>query len=268
MNAALRLRSLDWSAGIISSVGKDEYGSGLKELMTGNGVDCSLLQEHPTLPTGVVHVALDRTGDPTYDIVSPSAWDHILAERTAIERVRDSACFLFGSLACRNDVSRTTLFTLLDHSPYKVFDVNLRPPFIALPVIMQLAARADLMKMNDEELRFLCAETGTTDIRRNIRTFAERTTAKIICVTKGKDGAVVYADGKFIEHPGFRVGVVDTVGAGDSFLAGFVSELLRGKPLSEALAFGCALGAMVAARKGANPVITSEQLNRFMIEHE
>lgn len=266
MNAALRLRSLGWDTGIISSIGNDTNGVALRDLLSGNGVECSLLQQHPSLPTGAVHVALDRTGSPSYDIVSPSAWDHIASDHTAIERVRTSACFLFGSLACRNDVSRATLLSLLEVAPCNVFDVNLRPPFISLPVIMQLSAHADIVKMNDEELLQLCGDTGTSDIRRNIRAMAERTTAKIICVTKGKEGAVVYADGIFLEHPGYRVKVVDTVGAGDSFLAGFVSELLSGKPLSRALAFGCALGAMVAGRKGANPVITPEEIDRFIEE--
>lgn len=266
MNAAIRLASLGHTARIISAVGKDERGEQLTAVLRENGVDPSLLQRHPELPTGAVHVSLDPHGNPSYDIALPSAWDDIAVTRESIDAVHSSAVFIFGSLACRRDSSLSTLRTLLKHAPLRVFDVNLRSPFFSLPIVRELMRQADIIKMNDEELLVLTAGQGADGIEQGVLSIAEQTSAKSICITRGENGAVVYDNGSFIHHPGYRVEVVDTVGAGDSFLAGFVSELLRGEPLTQALAFGCALGAMVAGRKGANPAITAEEIDRFMEE--
>ena len=64
-------------------------------------------------------------------------------------------------------------------------------------------------------------------------------------------------------HTGFRVEVADTVGSGDSFLAGLVYKLLNGASPDESLDFACALGAMVATHIGPTPTIETEEIERF-----
>ena len=80
-------------------------------------------------------------------------------------------------------------------------------------------------------------------------------------MTLGKAGAVLYKDGKLHSHPGYPTEVIDTVGAGDSFLGGLLYQLFKeeSEPVY-ALGFACALGAMVAGRKGANPKITKDEI--------
>lgn len=73
-----------------------------------------------------------------------------------------------------------------------------------------------------------------------------------------------YQDGRFFHHSGYRVKVADTVGSGDSFLAGLTYKLLNNASPQEALAFACALGALVASHHGATPEISLQQINDFM----
>ncbi len=260
MNVAVRLASLGHRSAIISSVGNDGHGERLLQFLRSRDVDTSYIQKHPSYPTGEVNVSVDAEGIPSYDIVSPSAWDGIDATTDALSAVRNADGIIFGSLACRSSESKRTLFRLLEEKRYAAFDVNLRAPYISLPLVEELMRQSDLIKLNDDELRMICSDTGTDDVNKNIRSLSERSGAEIICVTRGKDGAVIFADGEFIEHGGFSVPVADTVGCGDSFLAGFLSSMTGGRTLGQSLEFACALGAMTATRKGANPEFSGAEI--------
>jgi len=151
-------------------------------------------------------------------------------------------------------ITRNTLLSLLNETTaLKIFDVNLRPPHYTLSTIEMLAAGADVIKMNEEEASLLIGG-NTVNLRENISQFRSEYHAKTICVTCGGDGAIVWHNDQFYEHPGFKVQVVDTVGAGDSFLAAFVNGLLKGKPMPQIIGQACKIGAFVAGKRGANPV--------------
>ncbi len=263
MNVAVHLTALGHSSGIISAVGTDEKGEQLQQFLHTRGVDTALIQKHISLPTGEVNVSIDADGLPSYDIVSPSAWDEIIAVDDAVTAVRNVDAFIFGSLSCRSNASKESLFRLLEVKRYAAFDVNLRAPYISIPLIDELMQHSDLIKMNDEELRMICGVSESEDMKEHIRSLSKRTGAEVICVTRGKDGAMVYADEVFFEHPGYRVSVTDTVGAGDSFLAGFISSISGGKSIPLSLEFACTLGALTATRKGANPEFSHVEIQKF-----
>ena len=71
---------------------------------------------------------------------------------------------------------------------------------------------------------------------------------------RGEHGAIVWRNNQFYEHPGFKVQVVDTVGAGDSFLATFISGILSDIPMDKTIEKACKIGGFVASKRGANPV--------------
>lgn len=267
MNVAVHLAALGHSSGIISAVGTDEKGEQLRQFLFSRGVDTALIQKHISLPTGEVNVTLDADGTPSYDIVFPSAWDQIVANEDSLATVSSADAFIFGSLSCRSDVSKKTLFHLLEQKRYAAFDVNLRSPFISIPLVNELMEHSELIKLNDDELRMVIGERGSSDMKMNIRSLSERSGAEIICVTQGKDGAIVYAEEEFFEHGGFSVSVTDTVGSGDSFLAAFLSSRQTGASIARSLEFGCALGAMTATRKGANPKFSNEEIRTFIAHH-
>ena len=177
-----------------------------------------------------------------------------------------SDAFIFGSLALRDTVSRQALAELLPHASFKIFDVNLRPPHYQLVYLRDMMQQADFIKLNDDELYEIAATLGSPyrSIEQNIRFLAAHTHTRQICVTLGKHGALYFCDGELFAHHGYRVNVADTVGAGDSFLAGFIHQFLQRKAPPERLAFACALGSLVASHHGATPEITLAEIDTLM----
>ena len=209
---------------------------------------------------------LDNEGSAHYDIVYPCAWDEIHASEAAKARVAQSDVFVFGSLAVRDAVSRQALAELLPHAAFKIFDINLRPPHYQFAHLRDMMQQADFIKLNDDELHEVATALGSPyrSMEQNLHFIAERTHTRQICVTLGKHGALYFCDGELFAHHGYRVNVVDTVGAGDSFLAGFIHQFLQGKTPPETLAFACALGSLVASRHGATPEITLTAIGALM----
>ncbi len=262
MNVAIRLQSVGIQSSIISKIGNDQLGQSLIDMITDRKVETSLIQIDKQLPTGEVLVHLDAKGSATYDIVYPSAWDGIVVNDSNINAVKAADALVFGSLACRDQVSKSTLFELLPHAKYTVFDVNIRPPFYSISLLLDLMNLSDFIKLNDDELLEVASELGSKskDIEENIQFLSQLTHTETICITKGDKGAVLYKDNTFYTHEGFNVEVADTIGAGDSFLAALLSKVLYQDDCNDALEYACAVGALVASKKGANPTITSDQI--------
>lgn len=266
LNVALRLTSLKVDSTIISKVGNDQHGERLIEYLSENGQN-HILQKDENFETGVVDINLDDTGNAFYNINFPAAWDYIEITRALKKRVSEADYFIYGSLVNRNKTSRETLFKLLEGANYKVLDVNLRSPYYDMATITDLMSYADFIKLNREELEEVCnyLEVGkTTSITKMLKLVSEHTQTDHICVTKGACGVTLFYKGEFYHNTGFLVKVKDTVGAGDSFLAGYISQLIKGKRPNSALDFACALAGMVASKAGANSKVTQEEINYLL----
>ncbi|WP_408081614.1 carbohydrate kinase family protein [Flavobacterium plantiphilum] len=270
LNVAVRLNSFGIQTTMISRVGVDENGSDIKEFIQDHQSDTQFIQEGADYKTGVVNVMINEKGNASYDIMYPSAWDKIQLTDEMIELVSKADAFVFGSLICRDEVSRTTLYALLDVAKYKILDANLRAPYYTTEVLIELMSKADFIKLNDDELREISRELDSpyNSFEQNIKFIAEKTKARHICVTKGEFGAVLYYDAKFYYNSGYFIKVVDTVGAGDSFLASLTMKLLKGKSPQKALNYACAVGALVAGQEGANPEISDVEIRKFMMLKE
>jgi fructokinase len=266
LNVALRLQSFGVHASIMSRIGDDDNGKEILEFINDKGVDASNIQLDKNHKTGSVKVILDENGSAQYEIEYPVAWDKIEVTEKVVETIRSSDAFIFGSLACRDEVSKNTLLDLLQYATYKVFDVNLRPPFYTMEVLPKLMNKADFIKCNDEELREICTalDFDSASITEQIKFLAQHTQTKQICVTKGNEGAVLLFDSQFYNNSGYTVKVADTVGAGDSFLATLISQLLFRKNPDEALNYACAVGALVAGKEGANPTLLDSEISNFI----
>ncbi len=266
LNVALRIQSFDIQTNIISRVGDDEDGKRSLDHIKENGIDISTIQVDKNHKTGCVNVTLDSTGSASYEIDYPVAWDKIEISEKNIEIVRSSDAFIFGSLVCRDEVSKGTLLKLLQYGNFKVFDVNLRPPFYSIELLIQLMNKVEFIKCNDDELHEICNVLGSnaTSIEGQVKFLSKNTHTKQICVTKGKDGAVLLYNDQYYSHKGYPIKVKDTVGAGDSFLATLISKLLKGSKPEDALDYACAVGAMVAGKPGANPQITASEILNFI----
>ena len=266
VNLLTHLAALGADCSVISRCGNDADGAALREAIRRKHVAIDFIQTDPQLATSQVLVQLNDEGCAHYDIVYPCAWDKIQAGEAAKTRVAQSDVFIFGSLSVRDAVSRQALAELLPHASFKIFDVNLRPPHYRLAHLSDMMRQADFIKLNDDELHEIATALGSPyrSIEQNIRFIAEHTHTRQICVTLGKHGALYFCDGELFAHHGYRVTVADTVGAGDSFLAGFIHQYLQRKPPQEILAFACALGSLVASRHGATPEVSLAEIEAMM----
>ena len=266
LNVALRLQSLENNVSIITRIGDDSEGMEIKEFINERGVAIEYIQVDTTLKTGEVAVVLNEKGSASYTINFPRAWDNIQLTEKAKEITENSDAFIFGSLIARNDASKNTLYQLLKIAKYKIFDINLRAPHYTLEVLKYLMNEADFIKFNDDEIFEIAAllHFKTESLEDTIKFIATQTNTKSICVTKGRHGAILYYNNTFYYNNGYKIVVVDTVGAGDSFLASLTNKLLKGSLPQEALNFACAVGAIVASNEGANPEIKKEAIAKFI----
>lgn len=255
LNILIRLGGLGAECSIISRKGNDEDGERLLNLIEAKNVAVDLIQTDHEHATSLVKVILQPDGSASYDIVYPCAWDKITVTEEALLRVAESDAFVFGSLSTRDPVSRETLSELLPAARFRVFDVNLRKPHYDTERVRGLMKQSDLVKLNDDELYELAEAFGSPyrSLEQNMRYLAGHTGTPHLCVTLGAHGAVYLNNGRFHAHHGYRIKVADTVGSGDSFLAGFIFKLLSGSPPEEILAFACAMGALNASLHGATP---------------
>ena len=266
MNVALRLKSFDDNVAMISAIGEDRLGKELIAYLIENNLTPEFIQMYGEYETGKVNVTLDSKGSASYEIKYPVAWDFIGLSEVNVNLVEESNVFIYGSLICRNSVSKHTLFELLKHANLKVFDVNLRAPFYSFEFLGELMGKADFVKFNDEELELIAKNLGSnhTSIEDNVSFIAKTFDVSHICVTRGGDGAILWMDGKFYYNSGYPVIVKDTVGAGDSFLASLVFKIISNEHPQKALDFACAIGALVAGSEGANPKISESEIVKMM----
>ena len=266
LNVGLRLASLGIETQIISRIGQDAKGKELLDFIEANDVSTAYIQTDSYFSTGEVTVKLDEKGSASYTINYPVAWDKIEANPKAHDIVSSADAVVFGSLVCRDTISYQSLLSLINSAKYKIFDVNLRAPFYTKELLSDLMNKADFIKFNDDELYEISEYLGSPfhSLEQNMQFIAEKTNTQHICVTKGSHGAVLFYNNQLFYNSGYKITVADTVGAGDSFLAGLLSKLLIGIAPQEAINFACALGALVAQEEGANPKISGESIRAFM----
>ena len=268
LNFAYRLNSFQNSLSIISKVGDDSLGKGLTDFLNKNGLDTEHIQISKIYKTGEVNVSIDKNGIADYDILNPVAWDDISLNSKNIELTKNSSVFVFGSLICRNMTSRRTLKELLKIAPFKLFDINLRSPYYNMNLIEELMLSSDFIKFNYEEIE----EISTIYINKKatlenmIETISENTKTKNICVTMGEKGACYYTNNSFYYQDGFKINVLDTVGAGDSFLATLVEGILNKTKPQEILKKACAVAALVASKEGATPAVSMTEINDLLVK--
>ena len=266
MNVAYQSKSLGCEVQMISAIGNDDLGKELIAFLNKKGIPINLIQTNYTFPTSTVQVTLNEKGSASYEIVKPVAWDFIYPDEERISAVEQADVLLFGSLVCRDEYSRNTLFGLIEKAQKTVFDVNLRPPHYELNTLKTLMQQADFIKFNDDEIFELSAAISgkKLSLEESILFFAQETKTSNICVTMGADGAVLFKDNEFVYNKGYKIKVTDTVGAGDSFLATLIYQLLMNASAHTALNNACAIGAIVASKEGANPIINDKEIQEIM----
>ena len=249
---ALRLGEEGWA---VSAIGDDPLGAEIMDIVTRKKLRHIIAVTDK--PTGTVQVELDDKGVPGYNIKEDVAWDNIpfTPEMEALAARADAVCFgsLVQRMASRDSVLRFLRATRPE--ALRVFDINLRQHYYSREVIDESLKLADILKINDEEIRIVADMFGLgDDDTAACRALIARYGLQLVILTKGADGSeVITADKSFPQKAG-KVKVVDTVGAGDSFTAAFVVAYLRGLSLSDAQRLANETAAYVCSCKGAMPL--------------
>lgn len=248
---------------VVSAVGNDALGNEIIENFTSKGL--THLIERVPYPTGTVQVEIDQAGIPQYDIKENVAWDNIPYTEAVMNVARHTKAVCFGSLAQRNIVSRNTINSFLDAMPHNndsliVFDVNLRQGFYNKEILCNSMRRCNILKINDEELVTVSRMFGYPgiDLQDKCWILLGKYNLKMLILTCGINGSYVFTPGNVSFQPTPKVEVADTVGAGDSFTAAFISSVLKGKSVSEAHRCAVLTSAFVCTQKGAMPVLPDE----------
>lgn len=250
-NVAYHLKRLGIDARLISRIGDDDLGEAARLELRKRGIPDEGVQVDGSLPTGAAIVRCGPAGLVEYDFVTPAAWDRI-----QLVDVRDVDAVVFGTLAQRDILARESIRCIIKSAPTRVYDVNLRPPHTRLETVAELLQLATVVKMNEQEAGILARELALPpDAERFAEAIGRRYGPQVICVTRGDRGAWLVADGEWSEVQGSCIEVVDTVGAGDAFLAAFVAGLLSKRAWGSVLQEADRLGAFVASRQGAMPPI-------------
>jgi fructokinase len=253
-NVACHLSAAGVPVAMVSRVGADRLGEEAVRRAQRYGVATDLVQVDANLPTGLVSATIDESGEARYVIVDGAAWDAIEPNETLLARAEKAVAVVFGSLAQRHATTRRTIERLWESKAIMVFDLNLRPPFEDRDVIRRSLERADVVKVNSEELKRLASWFGLPSGDRDSASALSRLfSCPVVCVTRGRAGAALWRYDTWTEHAGFEVEVRDTVGAGDAFLAVLLAGLISGADNEPLLKAANRIGADVAAQFGALP---------------
>ncbi|MGL4992803.1 MAG: carbohydrate kinase family protein [Bacteroidales bacterium] len=264
-NFAYHVSQFGLSSCVVSAVGDDALGHEIIDNFTSKGL--THLIETVPYPTGTVQVEIDQAGVPQYEIKENVAWDNIpYTERLNTIAARTKAV-CFGSLAQRNVVSRNTINRFLDAMPQNddtlvVFDVNLRQGFYNKEILCNSMERCNILKINDEELVIVSRMFGYPgiDLQDKCWILLGKYNLKMLILTCGINGSYVFTPGNVSFQPTPKVEVADTVGAGDSFTAAFISSILKGKSVIEAHSLAVQTSAFVCTQKGAMPILPMQYL--------
>ena len=257
-NFAYHVSQFGFDSRVVSAVGNDDLGDEILKVFKEKQLKHQL--QTVNYPTGTVQVTLDDNGIPCYDIKEGVAWDNIPFTDDLKRLALSTRAVCFGSLAQRNEVSRTSINSFLDTMPdgegqLKIFDINLRQGFFTKDIIRDSCQRCNVLKINDEELVAISRLFGYPgiDLQDKCWILLAKYNLKMLILTCGTNGSYVFTPGvvSFQETP--KVPVADTVGAGDSFTATFTAALLKGKSVPEAHKLAVEVSAYVCTQSGAMP---------------
>ncbi len=235
---------------LISRVGNDAAGERILAAMHNWGLSLAGMQQDTEHPTGRVQVSLSEDHEPSYDIVPDSAWDFIDAPGGS--PALDCQLLYHGTLALRSPVSRSAAGALRGQLKEGVFvDINLRTPWWDIEHVRAQLDSVRGVKLNRDELALIVPQAPSEE--EAVQEFMTRYAPQLLIVTLGSAGALAVTDqgerARIEPRPGLRV--VDTVGAGDAFMAVVLLGVIRQWPLLDILQRAQAFASAVVGVRGA-----------------
>lgn len=274
-NVAVAIARLGGQSAFFGRVGDDPFGGFLKQTLTDENVDSSLVKRDENQRTSTVVVELDDSGERTFTfMVRPSADQFTQPED--IPNFQPGEWLHICSIALANEPARSTTLLAMQRvkkaGGYVSFDPNLRHEVWAnqediIPTVMKAIELSDVIKFSDDELFYL---TNTNSIDKGLESL-EHLNLPLIIVTQGAKGALVVHEKRQTMITGKVVSPVDTTGAGDAFVGGLLTYLAKSKDwnkqdnISQAVGWANGCGALATTQKGAMTALpTIDALNEFI----
>ncbi|WP_433008442.1 carbohydrate kinase family protein [Kribbella sp. CA-294648] len=264
-NVAVGLARLGLPTELVTRFGTDPYGDQLGAHLFGNGVQLSPGSVDPNFRTSTATATLDANGVASYQF-------DITWEPPALSLRRGCPAVHTGSIATVLEPGaaaiRTFLASLTEQPVTVTLDPNARPTITPDPestwtAVRELAASADLVKLSDEDCEFLRPGASPDEIAAELLT-VDRT--KCVVITRGGDGAIGLTRTTRVEVTAPAIKVVDTVGAGDSFMSALIAGLqtrgllgaarlegLNEQTLHAVIDYAVKAAAITCTRPGADP---------------
>jgi fructokinase len=256
-NFAYHARALGARSRVISRVGLDPLSAEILQRLQALGLPAAEIQTDPSAPTGTVSVELSDDGQPQFTIHEDVAWDRLALTPSALAAAAEADAVSFGTLAQRSEPARSTIRALLAAvrpDAWRILDLNLRQHYFSRDIIETSLSLANIVKCNDSELPVLADMLGLRgSVRQQMEQLGRQHSQRVVCLTRGAQGSLLFAGGEWADDPGQPVVVKDTVGAGDAFTAALAMGLLAGKPLDAINRRANQVARYVCSCEGATP---------------
>jgi 2-dehydro-3-deoxygluconokinase len=255
-NVAIGLARLGHGVAWISALGNDQFGDMIQREISSEGVQVVTLRDDQR-PTGLMVKTLSAGEDRLVRYYrSDSAASALRAEDLPADLIASARILHLTGItpALSTSTREMTLRVALMAREAGVtvsLDINYRPALwseaLAAAVLRELISHCDIVLGSPDELGLLFDHSGTHEqLARRLSEFGP----SCVVVKDGERGASMLIDGEWIHQPAFPVDVVDTVGAGDGFVAGFLSELLDGSSPNAQLRTAVVTGALCCTHPG------------------
>ena len=259
----------------IGKVGDDIFGRQLRQAAQAAGIDTSALLTDPEAATTLAFVKNGPDSEREFTFLRDNGADiRLRPEDLPEELLRNTRIFHYGSLSMTHEGVRAATRRAIDIAreggALLSFDPNLRPalwksPEEAREQIAWGLAQCDILKISDDEVRFMTGEEEVCDGAALLQ--QQYPNIRLLCVTEGADGSTAYHRDGSVYVPAYRGGsVIDTTGAGDTFGGCMLHHvLLNGidrlnkDTLPRALRYANAAGYLIATRKGALSVMPGRE---------
>ena len=237
------------SAGIISGVGRDDFGKCILDRLNKDGVDCSHVLESDTNSTGVAFVAYQSNGDRQF-IYHMGNTPAVEAKAPDVGELSDAkffhvmGCSLMADRQFGEEILKTA--RSLHRNGTKIsFDPNIRPELMntpsALEIVKEIWNISHVFMPGVEELKMITGEQSVEDA---VRRCFENENLEILALKNGSKGTRIITRDEDFAVGIYKVESVDPTGAGDSFDGAFIASLLSGDDVHQAAKNAAAAGAL------------------------
>lgn len=275
-NFAIGMTRMGFKAGFITRVSNDEFGKYVLSLLRSEGLDTSRVTVDDEAPNGVYFIQRNYPIPGKSSVIyyrKGSAASRMSVEDVDPEYITQAKLFhLTGitpalSTSCK-EASIKALEVASKADLTISFDTNIRLGLWskqeAKETLIPMLKKANIVLIEPQDAEILIGKRKPEDIANKLLSAGVET----VVVKLGKEGAAAFTKNESARKPAFKVPIEDVIGAGDAFAAGFISSLMRGRDLDEALEIGNAAGALVVTVRGDFENMPSmDDVAKFLAAH-